>query len=86
MLVVTIHNVYVQTQTAVTAKTPTVTGKIPVTTVRPGTNDWNVERVSTVVRRVVKLDKQLDITIHKSYVVYCKYSAGPDYTPDVVTG
>ena len=59
MLMVTVHNAYVQTQTAVTAETPTVTGKIHVITVRLGTIDWNVERVSTAVRRAVKLYNNL---------------------------
>ena len=48
MLRVTIHNVYLQTQTAASAVTTTVIGKIPVKTVILDTNDWTVRTVSSL--------------------------------------
>ena len=32
------------------------------------------------------LQQRRGVSMHKSYVVYCKYSAEPNYTRDLVTG
>ena len=54
MLRVSTCNVYIQTQSAVTAETPTVTEHISVKAVLLDSNDWNVKTVSTAVGHVTK--------------------------------